>query len=926
MENYEGLKEQQDRLRRQNEAMEQMRRFMARPDDQLINNDGPNAGMPNMGGFGNLDMDSNAMRRMMRYAGMEDEDQKTDDNATDQKEVKINEHKLDEHMEKRLSEDKELSTYDSILERENEKYLNLNKEDSGEKITDEQHIADINNILQQTKASLRNKATDSKTSFLKELNIPAQDQRGALPEELKEIYALIDEYSGIKVVSSDYAEGNYFSRFFKSIWHWGTSRRALRSEEKKLRTARQKIIAYLENKNISEEHRQKLNGMLSMINERSCMGTGESIEEKTKNKWGDNVEIQDYTKKKISFKYHGPWYERVGGWIVSNHSETRKNDTLLFPHEPCAQDICQGAMGDCFFLSALTDVVKEDPKKIKDMMLDNGDGSVTVRFFKQGENRFRYDPVYIKVDKTVLKLGAADTLWVQIMEKAYAAFLQSIAKKDSKGKSLMPNGNYSMRLKKYNKRMADLEKRKNELMKNDKLSEEEAVRRAKDEQIEELIQRTDMDRRAAEDIINNDKEEPESEFIAVDNDRIEYGFAGNGGVLSDAVGHLTGIAGQSEEITQSKKTYNIADVLNKSYDMGSKSIKSRDYLERSMERLNRRIYELRQDMENQGKKEDEFYINKVKRLQNQYDKMDALHKKFKGVRDTDKIRERMKDYSVVEKNGEKTEVIKLNDAFYMPGHDYTSENLGKDIKIFTSDAIKAVSDLPKYKKKTENPDAMSEKEYKEFIDTVIGKLDDESFLDSIIDFERLGPTYTVLCEDWRGDKTGDPVWVNLNRLIEADPDEMRLIPKDKNYKEKIKGHIKEEIKERLRQTQRGLGSLIKKHGSSFNTDYSAEEMESFDDLEIKVQRGDYVGAGSTEGGKGVVAGHAYSVTNTYRRGGLFLVELRNPHGRAFAEYRINKGKVTRDYNSNIGEEGVMVLEYKDFLASYDHKYNNRKML
>ena len=55
--------------------------------------------------------------------------------------------KIDEQMEKRLSEDKELSTYDSILERENEKYLNLNKEDSGEKITDEQHIADINNIL-----------------------------------------------------------------------------------------------------------------------------------------------------------------------------------------------------------------------------------------------------------------------------------------------------------------------------------------------------------------------------------------------------------------------------------------------------------------------------------------------------------------------------------------------------------------------------------------------------------------------------------------------------------------------------------------------------------------------------------------------------------------------------------------------------------
>ena len=93
----------------------------------------------------------------------------------------------------------------------------------------------------------------------------------------------------------------------------------------------------------------------------------------------------------------------------------------LFPHEPSLNDIAQGGLGDCYLLAALSAVVNMKPQFIKDCMRDNGDGTVTVRFYKGPVNdKTAY---YVKIKKAVPEGQpyARGALWVQLIEHAYTA-------------------------------------------------------------------------------------------------------------------------------------------------------------------------------------------------------------------------------------------------------------------------------------------------------------------------------------------------------------------------------------------------------------------------------------------------------------------------------------------------------------------------
>lgn len=94
------------------------------------------------------------------------------------------------------------------------------------------------------------------------------------------------------------------------------------------------------------------------------------------------------------------------------------SDLLLFPHPPCIQDVVQGDLGDCYFLSALASVVENDPSFIQKSMRENPDGTVTVRLYKNSR------PFYVNVNKTIVQddrgqtMYAKGSLWVQMYEKA----------------------------------------------------------------------------------------------------------------------------------------------------------------------------------------------------------------------------------------------------------------------------------------------------------------------------------------------------------------------------------------------------------------------------------------------------------------------------------------------------------------------------
>lgn len=154
----------------------------------------------------------------------------------------------------------------------------------------------------------------------------------------------------------------------------------------------------------------------------------------------DNMSDADFefvTKNAITVR------EYIGqhkGGVTSNIK-----DIPLFLHQPTMNDIKQSTIGDCWFLSSVTSIVKISPDFIRNMFYDLGDGRVMVRLYdakskhgyRQHNPRLKahsskediaewesvFTPVYVILDKQYeTGLGnAADCPWLQLLERAYAA-------------------------------------------------------------------------------------------------------------------------------------------------------------------------------------------------------------------------------------------------------------------------------------------------------------------------------------------------------------------------------------------------------------------------------------------------------------------------------------------------------------------------
>jgi len=94
---------------------------------------------------------------------------------------------------------------------------------------------------------------------------------------------------------------------------------------------------------------------------------------------------------------------------------------------PAENDIIQGQVGDCYFVSALSGTAKADPLRIRDTVVDLGDGSYAVQFWNNGQ------PQFYRVDGNLptwhgstvpyyANFGAEGSIWVPIIEKAFTYF------------------------------------------------------------------------------------------------------------------------------------------------------------------------------------------------------------------------------------------------------------------------------------------------------------------------------------------------------------------------------------------------------------------------------------------------------------------------------------------------------------------------
>jgi hypothetical protein len=106
------------------------------------------------------------------------------------------------------------------------------------------------------------------------------------------------------------------------------------------------------------------------------------------------------------------------------------SDRPLFdPAGPDGQDVDQGAAADCYFLATLSSLADTEPELLSRRVADLGDGTYAVHFESYGRHAFvRVDgdlPVDASGRPFYAALGRGGSLWVAVVEKAWAFFRRS---------------------------------------------------------------------------------------------------------------------------------------------------------------------------------------------------------------------------------------------------------------------------------------------------------------------------------------------------------------------------------------------------------------------------------------------------------------------------------------------------------------------
>jgi hypothetical protein len=100
-------------------------------------------------------------------------------------------------------------------------------------------------------------------------------------------------------------------------------------------------------------------------------------------------------------------------------------DPLFAPAGPTISDVNQGYVGDCFLLSTLSSVAKTDPALIRQDVVANANGTFNVTFGGKKGTTETVDaelPVWPDGQVAYAGLGAGNSLWVAVTEKAYAIY------------------------------------------------------------------------------------------------------------------------------------------------------------------------------------------------------------------------------------------------------------------------------------------------------------------------------------------------------------------------------------------------------------------------------------------------------------------------------------------------------------------------
>lgn len=123
------------------------------------------------------------------------------------------------------------------------------------------------------------------------------------------------------------------------------------------------------------------------------------------------------------------WFKGSDVPVLTSNSYTYRNATgSLFPVAPQLSDSQQGMLGDCYFLAAMVAIGSKNADAIRNMFIENSDGTVTVRFYANGVAD------YVTVNRSLPTMsngaliysgygrsatGSSTPLWLALAEKAY---------------------------------------------------------------------------------------------------------------------------------------------------------------------------------------------------------------------------------------------------------------------------------------------------------------------------------------------------------------------------------------------------------------------------------------------------------------------------------------------------------------------------
>lgn len=177
----------------------------------------------------------------------------------------------------------------------------------------------------------------------------------------------------------------------------------------------------------------------------------EDLEEYSNDEWfdeNDGITIKDINKfleKAQSNPNDSTVNSILSGYKASKERiDNASHDLYANSSNPLASinvdNITQGTIGDCFFISAVAGVAARDPQAIKDMIKDNNDGTYTVKF--PGAPK----PITVKAPSDgeigMYATSGKDGMWLTLLEKAYAQLRNASSSKSDNPHNAIDGGDF----------------------------------------------------------------------------------------------------------------------------------------------------------------------------------------------------------------------------------------------------------------------------------------------------------------------------------------------------------------------------------------------------------------------------------------------------------------------------------------------------